>query len=611
MPRGEVPHVGQPAFYRRRKRRGYEIGQLLLKSEAITAEHLREALRLQREQGGHVGAILRRMGACTSREITQALVTQKQLLAVIAEQRMSLVEQVRESPSLLGLKVHCKPLLVTVLLVLTDALALLLGAAVVGALTGQIVRLPFVVLGVVAVVPLCLSVYAAAHIYAVPRQSPPEELRRTSLTTTAVFLGFWLVSFLAHRSALPVAIHVGWFLGWVAALFLVPLLRFGTRSLLSKQPWGSHPVVIIGASKVGRAVVSTLQRHPELGLKPVAVLDDDPTRQGTLRAAWGDDDVQLEPVSTNAPPSSIARDLATSVRKQAAWSRFAEIEGVPILGGVELAPLLGQRLGIKTVVISDPELDSQEVLQLIEAYVDSYTNVLVIPDLYDLTQFGAPMKDIGGVLGIEVRRQLLLRGPRFAKRLMDLGLTLVGSLFVFPILLVLGIWVALDSPGGAFYRQKRLGQDGVRFFALKFRTMYGDGEQRLQAVLDQDPRRRAEYDEFHKINDDPRVTRAGKFLRKYSLDELPQIWSVLVGDMSLVGPRPYIDRELPEMNQQEAVILRVKPGITGFWQVTERNEASFERRVQLDVAYVRSWSPWLDIYVLARTVPVVLGGTGS
>jgi len=159
--------------------------------------------------------------------------------------------------------------------------------------------------------------------------------------------------------------------------------------------------------------------------------------------------------------------------------------------------------------------------------------------------------------------------------------------------------------------QKRLGQDGVRFKAVKFRSMYGDGEERLTAMLNADEKLRTEYEQFHKLTVDPRVTRIGKILRKYSLDELPQIWNVFVGDMSLVGPRPYLEREIPEMEQQEAIILRVKPGITGIWQVTGRNLSTVQERVQLDVEYVRNWSPWLDIYVLARTVPVVLGGTGS
>src|SRR6201999_2640497 len=153
---------------------------------------------------------------------------------------------------------------------------------------------------------------------------------------------------------------------------------------------------------------------------------------------------------------------------------------------------------------------------------------------------------------------------------MDLVLTSIGGLLILPFVLVMAILIKFDSSGPVFYRQKRLGQDGVRFVAFKFRTMYGDGEKRLQEVLARDPLLRAEYEEFHKLTVDPRVTRVGRFLRKYSLDELPQIWSVFVGDMSLVGPRPYLEREIPDMNGQEAIILRVRPGLTGIWQVTDR-----------------------------------------
>jgi Undecaprenyl-phosphate galactose phosphotransferase WbaP len=258
-----------------------------------------------------------------------------------------------------------------------------------------------------------------------------------------------------------------------------------------------------------------------------------------------------------------------------------------------------------------PEADSAALLSIIERYAESFHSVLAIPDLFDLAFFGAATRDLGGVLGIEVRRQLLLTGPRLAKRLMDVLITGLALLLVSPLLVVIAVFIKLDSKGSVFYHQKRLGQDGVRFPALKFRTMHGDGERRLQEVLERDPKLRAEYDAFHKLTVDPRVTRVGRFLRKYSLDELPQLLNVLFGDMSLVGPRPYLEREIPEMDQKEAIILRVKPGITGIWQVTERNASTFERRLHMDVEYVRSWSPWLDIYVLARTIPVVLGGTGS
>jgi lipopolysaccharide/colanic/teichoic acid biosynthesis glycosyltransferase len=194
---------------------------------------------------------------------------------------------------------------------------------------------------------------------------------------------------------------------------------------------------------------------------------------------------------------------------------------------------------------------------------------------------------------------------------MDLALTVVGGLCILPVLALLALLIRLDSKGPVLYPQDRLGRDGRRFRAMKFRTMHGDGEARLQAVLEADPRLRAEYREFHKLSDDPRVTRVGRVLRKYSLDELPQLWNVLMGQMSLVGPRPYLERELPQMDRREAIILKALPGMTGLWQVGDRNATRFEARTATDVHYVRNWSPWLDVWVLARTVGVVLGGTGS
>jgi len=141
--------------------------------------------------------------------------------------------------------------------------------------------------------------------------------------------------------------------------------------------------------------------------------------------------------------------------------------------------------------------------------------------------------------------------------------------------------------------------------------MYTNAEERLRHLLEQNPYMREEYELFHKLKNDPRVTRAGRFLRKLSLDELPQLWNVLRGEMSLVGPRAYLPRELPAMEGAERIILRVLPGVTGLWQVSGRSEISFSDRLEIDVYYVRNWSMWLDLYILARTVWVVLFGRGA
>lgn len=599
----------EPAFYKRRRRRGSELGQILIKHRVITGEQLREALRRQSEYGGHVGSILREMGACTTRDIADALVEQSNSFDHYSSDDLRPATLARAAPEMMGLARVSRPRAVMALLVCSDALALSCGAALVGMLEIELAHTPLRIYGMIGLLmPMCMTAFWATHLYGVPPPAPHEELRRATLTTTLIYGGSWILSgFMVGSFAFLTS--SAWLFGWMASVLAVPLFRAATRAAFRKRDWWGFPVVVLGAGKVGREVVINLKRRPELGLKPVAILDNDPAKQGTLRVSWGPDDIRLGSVDADAPPS-VAREVETESRRTA-WEHFTEVEGVPILGGFELAPILAQRLGIEIAVISDVKLNSTRVLNIIEAHLDLYSNVIVIPDLFDLSQFGAPSKDLAGVLGIEVRRQLLLRGPRAAKRAMDLTLTLIGGLLILPILVVLGIMVKLDSPGSAFYRQKRLGQDGVRFEALKFRTMYGDGEERLKEVLEKDPELAAEYQKYHKLSVDPRVTRVGKVLRKYSLDELPQIWNVLTGEMSLVGPRPYLPREIPEMSQQECMVLRAKPGITGYWQVTERNSSTFERRVQMDVEYVRNWSPWLDIYVLARTVPVVLGGTGS
>ncbi|MFO0743004.1 MAG: exopolysaccharide biosynthesis polyprenyl glycosylphosphotransferase [Labilithrix sp.] len=313
----------------------------------------------------------------------------------------------------------------------------------------------------------------------------------------------------------------------------------------------------------------------------------------------------FNPESTRQSKASLTQDASQFPR-----GKFAEVDGVPLVGDLSLAPILAQRLKIPYAVVAMPGVDSPKLLQIIERVGGHFTHLLIIPDLFGFASMGVPAKSLGGILGLEIRQQLLLPGPRLAKRVMDTALTLAGSLFVAPFLLLIALLIKLDSKGPVFYWQNRLGKDGTYFKAYKFRTMHGDGEARLKAILESDPALKAEYDIYHKLRKDPRVTRIGRILRKFSLDEFPQLLNVINGDMSLVGPRPYIERELTEMNGQEKIILRAPPGMTGMWQVSDRNATSFAQRVQIDVYYVRNWSPWLDIHILAKTFGVVIKGSG-
>jgi undecaprenyl-phosphate galactose phosphotransferase len=201
---------------------------------------------------------------------------------------------------------------------------------------------------------------------------------------------------------------------------------------------------------------------------------------------------------------------------------------------------------------------------------------------------------------------------RLIKRTFDVvGATLAG-IVLFPLVLVAALFVRFETGGPAFFVQDRLGRKGASFRCYKLRTMYQDADARLEAFLRESPTARIEWERYAKLKtQDPRITRVGSFLRRVSADEWPQLYNVLHGDMSLVGPRPYLPTERPQMGSLAETILKAQPGMTGLWQVSGRNELRFEQRLQLDEYYVRNWSLWMDIAVLLRTINSVLRGQGA
>jgi lipopolysaccharide/colanic/teichoic acid biosynthesis glycosyltransferase len=196
---------------------------------------------------------------------------------------------------------------------------------------------------------------------------------------------------------------------------------------------------------------------------------------------------------------------------------------------------------------------------------------------------------------------------RASKRCFDVAAALVLGLLALPLIVAIALWIRLDSPGGAFFSQIRPGRYGKRFRIYKFRTMHVDAEQRFARLS---PEMRAEFDLYGKIKDDPRITRAGYWLRRLSLDELPQLWNVLSGDMNMVGPRAYLVDQLSQITNPD-IVFQVKPGLTGLWQVNGRSSIPFDRRLKLDAYYIRRWSIALDVSIIFRTFSVVLKGTGA
>lgn len=197
------------------------------------------------------------------------------------------------------------------------------------------------------------------------------------------------------------------------------------------------------------------------------------------------------------------------------------------------------------------------------------------------------------------------------KRLMDFTLSLAGLVFIAPLLLCVAVLIKIKDPGPIFFAQNRIGRDGKEFRCLKFRTMVVDAQQRLEALLENDPAAAREWQNTQKLTHDPRITPLGDFLRRSSLDELPQLFNILKGEMSIVGPRPIVRNEAVRYGDKYDVYLSTRPGLTGLWQISGRSDTTYDERVDMDAAYVRDWSVTGDIRIIAMTVPAVLFSKGA
>jgi Undecaprenyl-phosphate galactose phosphotransferase WbaP len=393
-----------------------------------------------------------------------------------------------------------------------------------------------------------LIAYATSGLYPGFGRNPVDELRRLSLATSLVYLALAVTAFLLKEGA--AFSRAVFLLAWAQSLAVIPLARSVLRHWVERRPWWGEAVVVIGAGEAAYAVSRSLAERPELGLRPVLVLAD--PRQAL----------------------SAARPLRV---------RHAILAGTP---GAELAKKYRELSRV-------------------------FRRVTIVPELSGLSSLWVEARDLGGVIGLDFRQRLLMPGARGVKRVVDLGLILATAALVLPLVLLIAAAIKLTSAGPAFYRQVRYGRNGETFTAWKFRTMVRDASAVLARHLEASPTLRQEWRRDHKLRHDPRVTAVGRVLRRTSLDELPQIWNVLIGEMSVVGPRPIVAEEIARYGDAYELYSQVTPGITGLWQVSGRNDVTYEKRVDLDTYYIRNWSPWLDLYILARTLGAVLFARGA
>jgi Undecaprenyl-phosphate galactose phosphotransferase WbaP len=354
------------------------------------------------------------------------------------------------------------------------------------------------------------------------------------------------------------------------ALVLLPIARSGLRRIMSSFPGWGEPCVIVGAGSTGRQAAMLLASRPWLGLHPIGFLDDD------------------------------AALLKT------------RIAGLPVLGTIgDVHRTDRDAVSATYAIIALPGVDPATRARTIDRLALTFRHLLVTPALPGVPGIAAETREFADHLALEIGQNLLSPTARITKRCIDITLVMAFILTCWWLVLLLAAWIRLSSPGPAFYSQARVGQGGRPFRAWKFRSMVADADRRLEAILAADPMLRQEWEKDRKLRNDPRITAIGRFLRRTSLDELPQLWNVLAGEMSLVGPRPIVEDEIPRYGEHFALFCKVRPGMSGLWQVSGRSDTGYEERVALDCYYVRSWSIWLDLVIIARTFRVVLLGRGA
>ncbi len=412
-----------------------------------------------------------------------------------------------------------------------------------------------------------ILIFAGLELYPGCGLSPARELREI-FTGSTLSHGVAASAFFVWRpAATPLA--AGICFSWAATVILVVFCRSGARHICSRQPWWGVPAVIFGSGQTARAVLRHIRAYPSTGMRVVAVFDDH------------------HPDWPELPGANIL------VTRPSHASHYA------------------RNLGVTHAIVALADARGSEIRSVIKSDARYFKQLLVIPDLAGLSSMWVGTRDLGGTLGLHISQTLLHRGPQLFKRTFDLLLAGVAFVVLFPVFILIVLAIRLTSPGPIVYGQRRVGRNNTRFTAWKFRSMCVNADQVLEHYLRENPALRLEWERDHKLKNDPRVTAVGRFLRKTSLDELPQLWNVLRGEMSLIGPRPIVDAEIVRYGDSFDAYQSVRPGISGMWQISGRNNTSYTERVQFDEYYVTNWSIWLDLYIVGRTFKTVLMREGA
>jgi exopolysaccharide biosynthesis polyprenyl glycosylphosphotransferase len=389
----------------------------------------------------------------------------------------------------------------------------------------------------------------------------------------------WLLWALSRSTGITHPTPAKLMIFWASAIALVTTGRAGARALARRSVTYLQNTVVVGAGDVGQMIARKLLQHPEYGINLVGFVDADPKERGD------------------------------------------DLEHLCVLGGIENLPAAVRLLDVERVIIAFSNDSHEATIEVLRELKGLDVQIDIVPRLFEVVGPEVRLHAIEGLPLIGLPTLRLSRSSKLVKRLLDLVLSVVGLALGAPILVALAVAVKLDSRGPVLYRHRRVGYRGKPIDVFKFRTMRrevcrgdrygGEAAEEEFARLLADTARAAEFATTYKLENDPRVTRVGRVLRKLSLDELPQLLNVLKGDLSLVGPRAITSDELDRYGDDVDTLLNIRPGVTGYWQINGRSRLSYEDRVRLDLSYIANWSLRLDLHIIAKTIRVLLSRHGA
>jgi Undecaprenyl-phosphate galactose phosphotransferase WbaP len=416
----------------------------------------------------------------------------------------------------------------------------------------------------VAILPIWVLLAWLSGLYPGWGLGSVEDLRRVSRNVAATFL--LMTGILYFADAGPTWARVALLLSGILAWVLLPIARWLVKALLVHLGLWGVDVAILGAGQAGQQIIEALRKASIYGFRPVKIYDDNPNIQSSM------------------------------------------VSGIPVVGSSK--DLVGTHF--EAVFVAIPSIQRARLLEILREPLAKFERVFIVPDFFGMESLWVEARDLNGILTLELQRNLLKPIARFVKRVFDIAVILIAAPLWVPLSAVCAVLIYLEDRKSPVYIQARMGLNRRPIRVLKFRTMVPNADLRLKDYLDANPEAKFEWETKFKLVKDPRITKIGSFLRRSSLDEIPQLINILRGDMSLVGPRPLPQYHLDAMDSEaQDYRARVRPGLTGMWQVSGRSDTDVKGMIDLDDQYVRNWSIWLDIILLVKTIGVVLSRRGA